>query len=112
MFNVLRGGRKVPLTAGGMAIIRDVISDVCQDGVRNGGLAPGIVPDATRLEIRQATGNDEFDGNLSNGYLVWSPPVSTLSASDRSGRRSPAVNVWLRSAGAVHSVRVNLTLEE
>ena len=92
--------------------IFDAITQVCEQGVRNGGIAPNPVSPATRQAIQQATGNGDFNGVLSTGYLVYSGPIAEQSQSDRVARKSPPFQVWLKGSGAVHFVDIDVVFEE
>ena len=82
---------------------------MCEQGVLNGGIAPGQVSEALAADIRQATGNVSFDGFLSAGYLVHIGSVAAQPQADREARKSPPVRGWLKGSGAVHSIDVRLT---
>ena len=110
VYNLLASGR-VPQTADGMASIQRVIELVCEQGVNNGGIAPGQLSEATRADIAGATGNEDFDGFLSKGYFVYADAVSTLSQSDRNARMVPPFRIWLKGSGAVHFVDISITFE-
>ena len=109
VFNTLRGARRVPLTNQGIALIGAAIDDALQRGVRNGGLAPGEVSNELRAEIVQATGNADFDGVLTSGYLVHVPIASDITESDRSARRVTGIRVFANGSSAIHNLDIDLT---
>lgn len=109
VFNTLRQSRRVPLTTAGIAVIRDAIIQSCQRGVRNGGIAPGTVGTGLRAAIAQATGDAEFDGVLTSGYLVYIPPANQVSESDRAARTLSGVRVFVNGSAAIHNVEIDLT---
>ena len=111
VFNLLTSSRRVPQTVDGIAAIREVIVAVCEEGVRNGGIAPGTVSPAMAARIAQVTGVDSFNGELPNGYLVYIGSLADQAPSERTARVAPAINVWLKGSGAVHSVDIDLTFE-
>lgn len=111
IYDLLRTEPRIPLTDYGVGLIQAEVEDACEDGVRNGGIAPGKVSEATAGEIRRATGAD-FDGTLSRGYLVWVDPLSEQSLADRQARKAPPVTVWLKGSGAVHSVDIAISFTE
>ena len=111
VFNLLTSSRRVPQTVEGIAAIREVITDVCEEGVRNGGIAPGTVSAGMAARIAAVTEVDEFNGELPNGYLIYIAPLDEQDAGERTARRAPAINVWLKGSGAVHGVDVDLTFE-
>lgn len=112
VFNLLAASRRVPQTTAGIATIGDVIEAVCRQGVLNGGIAPGQVSIGMAADIRQATGDDDFDGYLSNGYLVYSTPLATQSQAQRAARNAPPFRVWVKGSGAVHFVDVDISFED
>ena len=102
----------IPYTTAGAEAVRDTIIGVCEQGVSNGGIAPNTVSPALRAEISRITGNTDFDGFLSTGYLVHIEPVSDQTQSDRSNRRGPGVKVFVKGAGAIHELAIDVTLEQ
>jgi hypothetical protein len=64
-----------------------------------------------KADIIATTGNSKFNGDLPNGYLIWSQPTAAQSESDRAARKATAKKVWLKSSGAIHSVEIALVLE-
>ncbi|MDE2848208.1 MAG: DUF3383 family protein [Gemmatimonadota bacterium] len=102
----------IPYTSGGAEAVRDTIIGVCESGVTNGGIAPNTVSPALRSEIRRVTGNTDFDGFLSTGYLVHVESVASQSQADRSTRTGPGVKVFVKGAGAIHELAIDVTLEQ
>ena len=112
IFNLLVNSNKIPNTVDGVASIKNVIAGVCEQGVQNGGIATATrVSEALAAEIRAVTGNYQFDGELSNGWLAYAGLISSLSQAQRDARQTVAFYVWFKLAGAVHSVNVALTFE-
>ena len=111
VFDLIRSSGRLALTPSGMSAVRSAIDRACERGVSNGGIAPGQVSTAMRQSIRQVTGDNEFDGTLSTGYLVFASPLSEQSAGDRAARTAPAFRVWLHGSGAIQSAEIDLTLE-
>ena len=109
-FNLLTSARLIPQTQAGITIIRDVITNVCEEGVRNGGIAPGQVSPGMAARIRQAIGGT-FDGYLPNGYLVHIEPLARQSQTARDAREAPAISVFLKGSGAVHFLSIELSFE-
>ena len=99
---------RVPQTDPGIAAIKAEVERVCQDGVRNGGIAPGTVSETVAHDVRQTTGNRDFSGHLTRGFLVHVSPVATMSEADRVARRAPPMKVWLKGSGAVHFADIQL----
>ena len=111
MLNLLRSQGRIPLTRLGIATLKDTLVRSFERGVRNGGIAPGTVSPAMTAEIRRVTGNDDFDGMLTSGYLVNVEPVSELPQADRDAREAPAVNCYIKGSGAVHFVNIGIVFE-
>ena len=69
------------------AILQDTISNAAEAGVRNGGIQPGRrVDNATKSDIIRTTGNVEFSGVLTTGWLLWIESDSEQSDADRAAR--------------------------
>lgn len=111
VFNLLYASNRVPQTDVGGAIIYDVIERVCQEGIRNGGIAPGRLSEALKLDVIQSTGNTDFDGNLPKGYLIFVPPYAEQAQADRNARKGTPPKIWVKGAGAIHSIELGLTFE-
>ena len=111
VYNLLRSSPRIPQTPAGLATIKTVIERACRQGVRNGGIAGGPVSPGMALDIRNSTGDLGFDGNLTNGYLVYVTPLSEQSQAQRESREAPPFRVWLKGSGAVHYASIDLTFE-
>ena len=94
---------KVPQTDAGMHLLVTTIEAVCSQAAINGILAPG-------------TWNSNGFGQLHSGdfvpkgFYVFAPPVSSQTQADREARRSVAIQVAAKLAGAVHTVDVTITV--
>ena len=109
VYNLLRQHpTRVPQTSVGLASIEATIERVCEAGRRNGGIAPGRVSEAVANDIRLATGNPDFSGELTQGYLVSVGSIAEQSQADRDARHSPPARVWLKGSGAIHFADINL----
>jgi len=111
VFNLLYASARVPQTEAGVTAIQEVIEAVCKQGVANGGIAPGNLSAANVLDVKQTTGNLDFDGFLPKGYLIYAAPLSQQSQSDREQRKSPPFKDWLKGSGAIHFVEIDLVFE-
>lgn len=111
VFGLLRSMPKVPLTNVGLLQLHDVVEGPCRMGVDNGGLAPNqMSPEMTRV-MRNVTGNQNLDGYLSTGYLIWIPPLSRLTQQQRDNRELPPFTIFGKGAGAVHGFAANFYFE-
>ena len=67
---------KVPQTKEGVAALESVVTNVCNQSVRNGGIAPGQLSPALTLDVQQSTGAADFDGFLVSGFLIHTTPLA------------------------------------
>lgn len=101
----------VPITDQGLAGIADALEEVCELGVRNGGIAPNNVSPAFRDAIRRATGNDEFDGFLSTGYLVVRPTAAQVDQTIRNARGPIPISIYVKGSGKVNQLEIGVDFE-
>ncbi len=112
IYNLLRQiPTKIAQTEGGMTALVNAVTSVCRQAVRNGGVAPGQLSAAMTKDVIDTTGNTDFDGYLTNGYLVFANPISEQSQSDRNERKAPQIKVWLKGSGAIHFADVATLFE-
>ena len=109
VFNLLLRSNRIPQTNAGIALVKGVVIEMCEQGRQNGGIAPGRVSDVIANDIRAATGVQSFDGDLSQGYLVYIPAASELTDTQLQARELPNIRVWLKGSGAIHSVDIDIT---
>ena len=82
-------------------LLFDDLTRILELGVRNGGIQPGgTVSAATKADIRAATGNQDFDGVLTAGYLIHINPLDQADRDNRVAR----FTVWLVGSEAIHRV--------
>ena len=110
-FSLLNASPRVPQTEPGIATLRNVIDTVCQRAVRNGAIAHGVVSEGLRSQIGAVFGDDTFEATLSRGYIIHIGDLAEQSSADRSARKSPPVQVFLKGSGAIHSVEIAVTFE-
>ena len=105
LWNAMRGSRR--LTPGIMA---DVITGIARAGVSNGGIQPGGCGNAqTKADIIATTGNQEFNGTLVAGYLIWVERPSQATQQTRENRIG-RFKMWLAPAPAIHQVMGDIIL--
>lgn len=102
-FNALaKVSTKVPQTEPGMTILKGAYRLVCQQGVRNGYLAPGAWNSADRF--------GDVEAMLRNieevGYYLYSQPINQQAQTDREARKAPLIQIAVKEAGAIHSSNV------
>ena len=101
----------VPITDQGLAAMADALEAVCERGVRNGGIAPNFVSPEMRAAIQRATGNADFDGFLSAGYLVVRPRAADVSQALRNTRGPIPVSIFVKGSGQVNFLDIDVTFE-
>ena len=111
VFDLFVSSNAVPQTDSGVAALQDVLITELETGVQSGGIAPGNVTAATQRQIQDVTGDDEFDGNLTNGYLIYIGSLADQSQTDRAARRAPPVRIWMKGGGALQYADIAITLE-
>ena len=111
VFNALYSSDRIPQTPPGVSIIKRSLVNACRNGVRNGGIAPGYVQPTTKADIIAATGNIDFDGYLSNGYLIHAGSIADQAQSEREARKAPPFRVWMKGSGAIHEIDIDVRFE-
>ena len=111
VYSLLRRLPRLPQTGAGITALRRAIATVMEQGVRNGGIAPGVVSEALAFAVRSVTGNEQFDGRLTRGYLIHIGRLAAQSQSDREARKAPPIKVYAKGSGAIHSADIDLTFE-
>ena len=101
----------VPITDQGLAGLADALEEVCEIGVRNGGIAPNNVSPAFRAAIQSATGNPDFDGFLSTGYLVMRPTAAQVDQTLRNARGPIPISIFVKGSGKVNSLEIGVDFE-
>ncbi len=102
---------KVPQTPAGVAALESVATNVCNQSVRNGGIAAGQLSPALTLDVQQSTGAADFDGFLVSGFLIHTTPLADQSQSDRNERKAPPMKIWLKGSGAFHFIDISILFE-
>lgn len=108
-FNYLRQtNTKVPQTEAGMTGLKNCLAQVCERYVTNGFLGTGL----TWNSSEKFGDPEDFDRNIEeNGYYMYSLPVAQQAQSEREARIAPLVQIACKSAGAIHIINVNGTVE-
>ena len=105
VWNAARGSRRL-----NAAIIRNVMTAVLEVGVRNGGIqAGGTVDAATKADIIATTGNQEFNGTMTAGYILWVQRASESTLADRTNRDG-RFKAWMSPSPAIHKVLGDIIL--
>ena len=97
VWNAIRRSRRFS-----RAMLYYELTEVMEAGVQNGGLQPGRkVNSQIAAEIVQITGNTQFDGILTAGYLVWVDPTPPeIDRENRIGR----FRTWCTGSDAIHRI--------
>ena len=112
IWNLIRSTSRVPATPYGIAQIRETLAKVMEKGVRNGGIGVGLAVSPTmKAEIRQITGNYDFDGTLINGYLIHIGSLADQTQADRDSRLAPPIKIWAKGSNAIHRANIDLVFE-
>lgn len=96
---------KIPQTDQGMQLLTTAVAAVCDQGVANGLLAPGVWNSGGFGLIKQG----DF---LPRGYYIYNAPVSSQNQSDRAARLAMPIQVAAKLAGAIHSASVAITVNQ
>ena len=107
-FNYLRQtNTKIPQTEEGMTGLRNAYAQVCEQGIRNGFIAPGTwngaIPFGDPEKFAEAIEQ--------KGYYIYSIPVAQQSQTDREARKAPVVQIAIKCAGALHFSDVIVTIQ-
>ena len=94
---------KIPQTNAGMHLITTAISEVLNQFVQNGWIAPGVWTEAGFGELKQ-------NQLMPTGFYVFAPPVSSQSAAARATRISVPIQIAVKLAGAVQTVAVSIVV--
>lgn len=107
-FNFLRQtNTKIPQTEEGMMGLKNAYLQVCEQGIRNGFVAPGtwngLVPFGDGEKFREAIEQ--------KGYYIYSTPIAQQSQTEREARKAPVVQIAIKCAGALHFSDVIVTVQ-
>jgi hypothetical protein len=102
-FNLMTQLTKLPQTDAGSHLGATAIESACDQFVTNGYLGPGVWNASGFGQI--ATGSF-----LSKGYYIYTPPIATQAQADRSARKSVPYQVAAKTAGAIHTANIAVTV--
>lgn len=86
---------KIPQTDSGVNVLTTTVANRCEQGVKNGLLAPGVWNSNGFGALKKGQ-------TLTTGYYVYAPPVATQSQADREARKAPVIQAATKLAGAFH----------
>jgi hypothetical protein len=99
VFNFLLAQKKVALTDHGVAELTSQVAMICDKGVNNGLIAPGVW-EGTEF------GDLQVGDYLEKGYYIYAESVSALTTVQLKKRVCPPITVAVKLAGAIHSVSI------
>ena len=103
-FNAARASRRLTV-----AQLYAALDEAMQKGVRSGGIGVGrTVSAAMKADIIQTTGNNAFDGVLTDGYLIHIGRLADQPQVDIDNRMSPPVKVFAAGSEAIHRASIDL----
>ena len=104
VFNLLyTSTTKIPQTDPGNNLLVATIEGVCSQGVTNGLLAPGVWSSGGFGALSQGD-------YLPKGFYVYAPPVAKQLKADRDARKSVAIQIAAKLAGAIHTVDIMINV--
>ena len=107
-FNALaQTATKIPQTEQGMGALKGAYIRVLQQGVTNGFLAPGAWNSPDTFGDPEAL----LRSILQVGFYVYSIPITQQNQADRAARKAPLIQIAAKSAGAIDSSNVVVTIE-
>lgn len=103
LFNILaETSTKIPQTEGGMTTLKNGVRTVCEQGITNQFLAPGVWTSPDTFGNQQ-----DFYANIAQrGYYIYSQPVAQQLPAARAARDATLMQVALKYAGAIDSSAV------
>lgn len=102
-FNALVAAKKLPQTDAGTHLLVNALEIGCDAFVTNGYLAGGTW---TGSGFGQLSTGDR----MPKGYYIYQPPVSSQQPSDRVARKSVPIQIAGKTAGAIHSAAISMTV--
>jgi hypothetical protein len=106
IYNVLyTSPTKIPQTDQGQQLLNTAAEAVCVQGVVNGMLAPGVWNSSGFGQLKQGD-------YVQKGYYLYSASFNTQNPADRTARRSMSIQIAAKLAGAIHDVRVTITVNQ
>lgn len=98
LYNLLYQSKtKIPQTDEGQNQLINAAAAVCNEGVNNGLIAAGVWN-------AEGFGQLEKGQYLTDGYYIYSEPISYQAQSEREQRKAPPLQIAVKLAGAIHTV--------
>lgn len=103
IIDLLASVAKVPQTEDGVSQIINAITGACDNAVDRGFLAPGTWNAPSFKSV--LTGD-----MLSKGYILLADPITAQNATDRANRIAPPIYALCKLAGAIHTLKVQISV--
>jgi hypothetical protein len=107
--NLLTSVPALPITDGGVTQMKNILSAACDRAKARGFIAPSGIWQGVAVGAGSAA--IEPGDALANGYYLYAPAVSTMSAAQRAARVMPAITALLIEAQSGHSLSVTLEVQ-
>lgn len=104
VYNAKKSARNLGWNASGIASLNVAMGDVFIRARNAGFITAGVVTNARRREIRDATNNQSFDGNLSKGFYIHFPQLN--AGAGRATRTLAGVRFWAIGTESINSVDI------
>ena len=90
-----------------MAGLKNAYAGVCEQGRRNGTIAPGTWNGSIPF------GDPEtFKRNIKEtGYYIYSSPVALQNQTEREARKAPVIQIAIKRSGAFHFSQVIINVQ-
>lgn len=108
LFNTLRQtNTKIPQTEAGVAVLKNALTQVCEQFITNGSVAPGTWNTPTSFGDPES-----FKRNIEEtGYYIYSIPIAQQSQTDREARKAPLIQLAIKLSGAFHFAELIVNIE-
>jgi hypothetical protein len=108
IMNTLTSLPKVPQTNAGQQLLIQAVESACAQAQLIGFIAPSGIWQGQTINVGNTT---IAPGTSIPGYVVLSPPYSTLTQAQIAARQAPPIYVALIEAGAVHFVVIEVLVQ-
>jgi hypothetical protein len=107
--NLLTSVPALPITDGGVTMMKNVLAAACDRAKARGFIAPSGIWQGPAIGTGAAA--IEPGDALPNGYYLYAPAVSTVPAAKRAARVMPAIIALVIEAQSGHSLSVTLEVQ-
>jgi len=107
--NLLVSVPALPITDGGVTMMKSVLAAACERAKERGFIAPSGVWQG--VNVGSGSMAIETGDALPHGYYLYADPVVRMAAQDRAARRMPPITALLVEAQSGHSLSVTLEVQ-